>query len=175
MLSGTCTWRWPRSFRASAISGYHGIMWLRKTGNCLDIRTFQQQEREIQLDSVVGTAVAQNAADLNLKFQKGIQTIWKMIKDIAGAPVPYEDEAGNRRSTIKLAPRILDTTRILFKVSASHFLQYLKILYLSPILVCLRDLPGNHLMHDIPLITDRQLAPGILQKVLKDCLLWLDP
>jgi hypothetical protein len=76
------------------------------------------------MDSVVGAAVAQNAADVDMRFQKGIHAIWKIVKDIAGVPVPSGDGAGK---TIKLSPGVLDATRGLFKVSASHFLQYLSI------------------------------------------------
>jgi hypothetical protein len=74
------------------------------------------------MDSVVGTVIAQNAADVDQKFQKGIQAIWKIVKDVAGVSVPYEDVDGKTGSTIKLAPGILDTTRQLFKVSVSLFL-----------------------------------------------------
>jgi hypothetical protein len=79
------------------------------------------------MDSVVGAALAQNAADVDAKFQKGIQTIWKTILDIAGVPVSHEDDTGTSKTTIKLAPGVLDSTRLLFKVSASYFLRYLMI------------------------------------------------
>ena len=46
------------------------------------------------MDSVVGAAVAQNAADVDLRFQKGIHAIWMIVKDIAGVPVPSEDGGG---------------------------------------------------------------------------------
>jgi len=79
------------------------------------------------MDSVVGAAVAQNAADVDAKYQKALQSIWKTVLDVAGVPVPGEDDTGKSKTTIKLAPGVLNATRQLFKVSASYFLRYLMI------------------------------------------------
>jgi hypothetical protein len=40
---------------------------------------------------------------MDAKFQKSIQTIWKTILDIAGVPVPHEDDTEKSKTTIKLA------------------------------------------------------------------------
>jgi hypothetical protein len=46
------------------------------------------------------------------------------VKDIAGIPFASGDGA---EKTIKLSLGVLDTTRGLFKVSASYFLRYMSI------------------------------------------------
>jgi hypothetical protein len=102
-----------------------------------------------KMDSVVGATVVQNAADVDQKFQKGIQAIWRIIQDIAGAPVPHQDKGGKTGTLTKLFPAILEPTRTLFKVSAISC-DICQFIFITK--TCSRDLLGNHSMHDTPLI-----------------------
>ena len=73
-----------------------------------------------ELDPIVGVVIAQSAAEVDLKYRKGMATIWKVVQDMCGiSMVPdSNDEMDTGTSTRKISNAVCNATQDFFQVCA---------------------------------------------------------
>jgi hypothetical protein len=72
-----------------------------------------------KLDPIVGVAIAQNAADVDTKYRKGIAAIWNIVQDMCGIDMipDSDDEMGiSASSTRKIGSVVCNATHEFFQV-----------------------------------------------------------
>ena len=79
------------------------------------------------MDPLIGAAIVQSAADVDLKYQKGIASIWKTVQALCKISVkPDDDEEeedghdvgeGSSKTVTKLGSNVLEGAEAFFRVS----------------------------------------------------------
>ena len=70
------------------------------------------------ISPIVGVAIAQSAAEVNLKFSKALSGIWKIVENTCGIPVEdSEVEEGSSHSVRKYGGKVLKGVQDLVEVS----------------------------------------------------------
>ena len=136
------------------------------------------------INPIVGVAITQSAAEVDMKYRKGIAAIWKIVQEMCSIQVPTDDESDEEEDkedgsqSRKLGTKVVQATEDYFQVTDLRYLSMcylLQLWLLFSMKVLARESAHARYKYDKQHEPISDLARSKLQNILSERLGWQAP